>query len=373
MTTDPLQQLSEAGVSVWLDDLSRQRLTSGNLADLMSHRRVVGVTSNPTTFAAALTDAEEYDQQVRDLAGRRATVDDAVREITVADVQQACDLLSGTWERTGAVDGRVSLEVDPRLAHDTEATVAQAADLWKTVDRPNLMIKIPATAEGLPAITRSLADGISVNVTLIFSVQRYREVMDAFFDGLEQARANGHDLSTLSSVASFFVSRVDAEIDRRLEQIGTDTATGLRGQAALANARLAYAAHREAFESPRWATLEDAGALRQRPLWASTGVKNPDYPDTLYVTELVAPDVVNTMPEKTLEAFADHGEVLGDRVSGRGDEARATFDALAAAGVDLDDAFAVLEREGVEKFAKSWQELLETVDGQLGKALSSPG
>ncbi len=368
MTTDPLQTLSEAGVSVWLDDLSRQRLTSGNLAGLISERHIVGLTSNPTTFAAAMADADEYRAQVRELAARDATVDNAVRELTIADVQQACDLFSGTWESTGAVDGRVSLEVDPRLANDTEATVARAADLWKSVDRPNLMIKIPGTAEGLPAITRSLADGISVNVTLIFAVERYREVMDAFFDGLEQARANGHDLSTLSSVASFFVSRVDAEIDRRLTEIGTDVGLALRGQAALANARLAYAAHQEAFESVRWATLEDAGALRQRPLWASTGVKNPDYPDTLYVTELVAPGVVNTMPEKTLHAFAAHGEVLGDRVSGRGDEARGVFDALAAAGVDLDDVFAVLEREGVEKFAKSWKELLETVDGQLSKA-----
>lgn len=368
--TDPLVALSEAGVSVWLDDLSRQRLTSGNLAGLASERHIVGLTSNPTTFAAAVADADEYQAQVRELAARGATVDEAVREITVADVQQACDLFSGTWESTAAVDGRVSLEVDPRLAHDTEATVEQAADLWKIVDRPNLMIKIPGTAEGLPAISRSLADGISVNVTLIFSVERYREVMNAFFDGLEQARSNGHDLSMLGSVASFFVSRVDAEIDRRLTEIGTDAALELRGRAALANARLAYAAHREAFESVRWATLEDGGALRQRPLWASTGVKNPDYPDTLYVTELVAPDVVNTMPEKTLQAFADHGEVLGDRVSGRDGEARDVFDALAAAGVDLADVFAVLERDGVEKFAQSWQELLETTGAQLSKAAS---
>ncbi|MPZ65948.1 MAG: transaldolase [Pseudonocardiaceae bacterium] len=366
--TDPLLALSEAGVSIWLDDLSRQRLTSGNLAGLTSERHIVGLTSNPTTFAAAVADADEYQAQIRELAARGATVDDAVREITVADVQQACDLFSGTWESTAAVDGRVSLEVDPLLAHDTEATVEQAADLWKIVDRPNLMIKIPGTAEGLPAITRSLADGISVNVTLIFSVERYRDVMDAFFDGLEQARSNGHDLSMLGSVASFFVSRVDAEVDHRLTEIGTDAALALRGQAALANARLAYAAHRQAFDSVRWATLEDAGALRQRPLWASTGVKNPDYPDTLYITELVAPDVVNTMPEQTLHAFADHGEVLGDRVSGRGDEARGVFDALAAAGIDLADVFAVLERDGVENFAKSWQELLETAAEQLSKA-----
>ncbi|MPZ97652.1 MAG: transaldolase [Propionibacteriales bacterium] len=370
-TSDPLQDLSEAGVAVWLDDLSRQRLTSGDLAALMTDRHVVGVTSNPTTFAAAVIDAEDYAPQVRELAARGASVDDAVREIITADVQQACDLFSGTWESTGAVDGRVSLEVDPRLAHDTQATIAQAAALWKTVDRPNLMIKIPATSEGLPAITRSLADGISVNVTLIFAVDRYREVLDAFLDGLEQARANGHDLSTLTSVASFFVSRVDTEVDRRLTGIGTEQARGLLGQAAVSNARLAYAAYQEAFETVRWATLEEAGAHRQRPLWASTGVKNPDYADTRYVTELVAPGVVNTMPEKTMHAFADHGEVLGDRVTGTADRARASFDALTAAGVDLDDALAVLEREGVEKFTKSWTELLETVEGQLSQAAGS--
>ncbi|MQA15127.1 MAG: transaldolase [Pseudonocardiaceae bacterium] len=370
-TSDPLQALSAAGVAVWLDDLSRQRLTSGDLAALMTDRHVVGVTSNPTTFATAVTDAEDYAPQVRELAARGASVDDAVREIITADVQQACDLFSGTWESTGGVDGRVSLEVDPRLAHDTQATIAQAAALWKTVDRPNLMIKIPATPEGLPAITCSLADGISVNVTLIFSVDRYREVLDAFLDGLEQARANGHDLATLTSVASFFVSRVDTEVDRRLTEIGTEQARGLLGLAAVANARLAYAAYQDVFETVRWATLEEAGAHPQRPLWASTGVKNPDYADTRYVTELVAPGVVNTMPEKTMHAFADHGEVLGDRVTGTADRARASFDALTAAGVDLDDALAVLEREGVEKFTKSWTELLETVERQLSQAAGS--
>ncbi|MGH3979496.1 MAG: transaldolase [Pseudonocardiaceae bacterium] len=370
-TTNPLQALSAAGVSIWLDDLSRQRLTSGNLASLINDRNVVGVTSNPTIFAAAMADAEDYAGQVRELATRGASADEAVREITVADVQQACDLFSGTWERTGGVDGRVSLEVDPRLAHDTRATIAQAADLWKTVDRPNLMVKIPATREGLPAITRSLADGISVNVTLIFSPLRYLEVMEAFLDGLEQARANGHDLTILASVASFFVSRVDTEVDRRLTGLGTPEALALQGKAAVANARLAYAAHQDVFESTRWAALEDAGAHPQRPLWASTGVKNPDYPDTLYVRELIAPGVVNTMPEKTLHAFADHGEVPGDRVSGTGEQASATFDALAAAGVDVDDVFVTLEREGVEKFAKSWVELIETVEGQLAKAARS--
>ena len=254
-TTDPLLALSEAGVSIWLDDLSRHRIISGDLAELITQRHVVGVTSNPTVFAHAVEHAEDYDEQVRVLAARGASVEEAVREITVADVQSACDLFSGVWETTGGVDGRVSLEVDPRLAHDTAATLAQAAELWKLVDRLNLMIKIPATGEGLPAITGALADGISVNVTLVFSVQRYREVMAAFFAGLEQASANGHDVASIASVASFFVSRVDTEIDKRLEVIGTEPALALRGLAAVANARLAYAAYQEEFGSPRWTRL----------------------------------------------------------------------------------------------------------------------
>ncbi len=368
MTAGRLQELSAAGVSIWLDDLSRQRLTSGGLAELISEHSIVGVTSNPTIFASALADADDYAEQVWGLAERGASVDEAVREITVADVQQACDVLSGTWETTGGEDGRVSLEVDPRLAHDTDGTIANALDLWKTVDRPNLMVKIPATAEGLPAITSALADGVSINVTLIFSLERYRQVMDAFLAGLEQARANGHDLATISSVASFFVSRVDTEVDRRLEEIGSEQAFGLRGTAALANARLAYEAYQETHETVRWAALEEVGARPQRPLWASTGVKNPDYPDTLYVTELVAPGIVSTMPEKTLRAFTDHGEVHGDRVSGTGDEARQVFASLAEVGVDVDDVFAVLEREGVEKFVASWTELGETVATQLAGA-----
>jgi transaldolase len=370
-TTDALQALSKAGVSIWLDDLSRQRITSGNLADLITNRHVVGVTSNPTIFAHAMKHAEDYDEQVRALAARGASVEETVREITVADVQLACDVLSGTWETTGRLDGRVSLEVDPRLAHDCAATLAQAAELWKTVDRPNLMIKIPATAEGLPAITGALADGISVNVTLVFSVQRYREVMAAFFAGLEQAGANGHDLSSIVSVASFFVSRVDTEVDKRLEAIGTEPALALRGQAAVANARLAYAAYQQEFATPRWARLHDAGARPQRPLWASTGVKNPAYPDTKYITELVVPGVVNTMPENTMLAFADHGEVLGDQVSGTAGQAQRVFDELAEVGIDIDDVFAVLEREGAEKFEASWSELAETVAGQLAQAAPS--
>lgn len=369
-STDPLHALSEAGVSVWLDDLSRQRINSGNLTELITGSHVVGVTSNPTTFASAVTHADDYAAQVRELGQRGASVDEAVREITVADVQLACDVFSGTWESTAGVDGRVSLEVDPRLAYDTDATLTQACELWKMVDRPNLMIKIPATAEGLPAITRTLAEGISVNVTLIFSVQRYREVMDAFLAGMEQARAAGHELAGMSSVASFFVSRVDTEVDKRLAAIDTEQALALRGFAAVANARLAYAAYEQVFGTPRWAGLAQAGAQPQRPLWASTGVKDPAYPDTKYITELVAPGVVNTMPEKTLLAFAEHGEVLGDQVSGRVDEAQRNLDALTAVGIDLEEVFAVLERDGVEKFAASWADLRQTVSTQLTKAAS---
>jgi transaldolase len=368
MSNDRLGQLAGAGVSIWLDDLSRERLNNGNLQELITDKHVVGVTTNPTIFASALAKGESYDAQIRELAARGASVEDAVREITVADVQQACDVFSGTWEATNGVDGRVSLEVDPGLARDTEGTVAQALDLWKAVDRPNLLVKIPATEAGLPAITRALAEGVSVNVTLIFSVERYRAVMGAFLDGLEQAAANGHQLAGIASVASFFVSRVDTEIDKRLEAIGTDEALALRGKAGVANSRLAYAAFQEVFSSDRWKALEAKGARPQRPLWASTGVKNPDYPDTLYVTELVVADTVNTMPEKTLLAFADHGEVQGDRVTGTGAEAQEVFDALERVGIDLPDVFRVLEDEGVEKFEKSWTELGDTVTGQLQQA-----
>ncbi|MGH3550045.1 MAG: transaldolase [Pseudonocardiaceae bacterium] len=366
-STDTLAALSEAGVSIWLDDLSRQRINSGNLIELITEKHVVGVTSNPTIFAHAVEHAEDYAQQVNQLAARGASVDDAVREITIADVRQACDVFSGTWETSGGIDGRVSLEVSPQLAHDTDATLAQAAELWKLVDRPNVMIKIPATVEGLGAITGALADGISVNVTLVFSVQRHREVMAAFFAGLEGAAANGYDLATITSVASFFVSRVDTEVDKRLEVIGTEEALALRGQAAVANARLAYAAYQQQFCTQRWAQLKQAGARPQRPLWASTGVKNPAYPDTKYVTELIAPGVVNTMPENTLLALADHGEVPGDQISGTAEQAQRVFDELTEVGIDLDDVFVVLEREGVEKFDASWSELSETVAGQLAK------
>ncbi|CRK56332.1 Transaldolase [Alloactinosynnema sp. L-07] len=366
--TDNLKALSDAGVSIWLDDLSRERLTSGNLAELIRDKHIVGVTTNPTIFAGALSDGEAYDEQVRELAARDASLDAVVRELTTTDVRNACDLFRSHHSATDGVDGRVSIEVDPRLAADTEATVAEAQDLWKTVDRPNLLVKIPATVEGLPAITRTLAEGISVNVTLIFSVERYRAVMEAYLSGLEKAKENGHNLKAIESVASFFVSRVDTEVDKRLDTIGTDAALALRGKAAVANARLAYAAFQEVFSGERWEALAAEGARAQRPLWASTGVKNPDYVDTMYVDDLVVADTVNTMPEKTLHAVADHGKISGDTVTGTGPAAQAVFDELAAVGIDIDDVYQVLETEGVDKFEKSWTELLDTVQGQLDKA-----
>ena len=361
-----LAALSAAGVSVWLDDLSRDRLRSGNLQQLIDTRSIVGVTTNPSIFQAALSKGTAYDAQVAELAERGADVDAVIRTATTDDVREACDVLRPQWNNSNGVDGRVSIEVDPRLAHDTDKTVLQAIELWKIVDRPNLLIKIPATKAGLPAITAVIAEGISVNVTLIFSVERHREVMDAYLAGLEAARAAGHDLNNIHSVASFFVSRVDTEIDARLEKIGTKEALELRGKAGVANARLAYAAYDEVFGSGgRWTALAEAGAWVQRPLWASTGVKNPDYSDTLYVTELVAPDTVNTMPEKTLDAVADHGRVRGDTIEGTAAESQAVFDELTAVGVDLTDVFRHLEEDGVQKFEKSWEELLEATQAQL--------
>lgn len=369
MTQNPnLAALSAAGVSVWLDDLSRERLQTGNLQQLIDTRSVVGVTTNPSIFQAALSKGTAYDAQVKELAERGADVDATIRTVTTDDVRNACDVLAKAYEASGGVDGRVSIEVDPRLAHDTDKTILQAIELWKIVDRPNLLIKIPATLAGLPAITAVIAEGISVNVTLIFSVERHRAVIDAYLAGLEAAAEAGHDLSKIHSVASFFVSRVDTEIDARLEKIGTEAALALRGQAGVANARLAYAAYEEVFGGERFAALKESGARVQRPLWASTGVKNPDYSDTLYVTELVAANTVNTMPEKTLEAVADHGVVTGDTISGTAAAAQEVFDKLSAIGIDLPDVFKVLEDEGVDKFEKAWGELLEATQGQLDAA-----
>ncbi len=364
MTQNPrLAELSEQGVAVWLDDLSRDRLQTGNLADLVQSHSVVGVTTNPTIFAAAISGSEIYDDQVADLAIRGVDVEEAVRMITAYDVRWACDVLAPVAERTGQ-DGRVSLEVDPRSAHDEHKTVAEAQQLWWLVDRPNLFIKIPAMLEGLPAITDCIAAGISINVTLIFSIERYRAVMDAYCTGLERRAGAGESFDGLESVASFFVSRVDTEVDKRLEAAGADP--GLFGRAGIANAQLAYQAYEEVIGSDRWAALEAKGAKVQRPLWASTGVKNPDYSDTMYITQLVAPDTVNTMPEKTMQAYADHGEV-GSPVQKEYDTATATMAAITDAGIDLDDVYATLEREGVEKFEKSWEELLDSVREEMSK------
>jgi transaldolase len=359
---EKLAELSSAGVAVWLDDLSRDRIRSGNLQSLVDEYSVVGVTTNPTIFAAAISGSESYDDQLHALAVRSVSVEEALRTITAADVRDACDLLAPVAERQPG-DGRVSLEVAPGLAHDTDATAAEAAHLWWLVDRKNLYIKIPATEAGLPAITTSISRGISVNVTLIFSLERYRAVMDAYLSGLEQRLAEDADadLSGIASVASFFVSRVDTEIDKRLEKAGADH---LKGKAALANAQLAYQAYEEVFSSDRWKALEAKGARPQRPLWASTGVKNPEYPDTLYVSELVAPGTVNTMPEKTMKAYADHGEP-GTPVQQTYEDAASVLKAVAEAGVDLDDVFRVIEEEGVQKFVDSWDELTESVRSEL--------
>ncbi|MGB3829272.1 MAG: transaldolase [Ornithinimicrobium sp.] len=367
-STDRLKQLSEAGVSIWLDDLNRPMIKEGELQSLLDDKHVVGVTTNPSIFAAALADGESYTDQIKDLAAEDADVEKTVFTITTEDVRDACDILHPVFERTDGVDGRVSIEVDPRMAADTEATVEMAQRLWDTVDRPNVLIKIPATVEGLPAISQTLAKGISVNVTLIFSLDRYRGVMNAFLTGLEQAREHNLDLSRIHSVASFFVSRVDAEIDDRLEKLDTDDARDLLGKAGIANARLAYQAFEEVFSTPRWQNLADDGAHAQRPLWASTGVKNPDYPDTMYVTDLVAPQTVNTMPAKTMDAAQDHAEITGDTVTGNYEHAQEVLDSLERVGVSYADVVEVLEEEGVEKFEKSWSELLDTVQSELDKA-----
>lgn len=366
-SSTPLARLADAGVAIWLDDLSRERLRTGNLAELVEAKGVVGVTTNPSIFASALAKGDAYDAQLRELAADGADVDAAVFRITTDDVRQAADVLRPVYDATDGVDGRVSIEVDPRLAKDTEGTIASARSLWATVDRPNVFIKIPATREGLPAITAVLAEGISVNVTLIFSLQRYSDVIDAFQSGLEQAQANGHDLAPIESVASFFVSRVDAAIDPRLDALGTPEAAALRGKAAIANARLAYALYQDALGDERWKALSRAGAHPQRPLWASTGVKDKAYPDTLYVDELVVAGVVNTMPEATLNAVADHGGDGRDTVTGTRPESQVVIDSLRDLGIDIDEVTEQLEVEGVDKFTASWGDLLTTVsDGLAG-------
>jgi transaldolase len=363
--SDVLGELTQAGVSVWLDDISRDRLTTGNLAALIKDFHVQGVTSNPTIFANALAKGDAYEQQIKDLAIRGVSVDEASRMITTFDIRWAADVLRPVYDRTNGVDGRVSIEVDPRLARRTDPSIAEAKQLWWLVDRPNVLIKIPATAEGVPAITAVLAEGISVNVTLIFSLERYGEVIDAYFAGLEAAAAAGHDISTIASVASFFVSRVDTEVDKRLAAIGTDEAHALKGKAAIANARLAYELYEQKLATPRWAALAAKGAKVQRPLWASTSTKDPSFPDTMYVVDLVVKDTVNTMPEATLHATADHGVLHGDTVHGTYDESREVFARLEALGISYDDVVKVLEDEGVSKFDVSWNEMLQTIQNEL--------
>ncbi|MCU1416285.1 MAG: tal [Schumannella sp.] len=374
MADSRTQQLSDIGVSIWLDDLSRERIQSGGLQKLIDERNVVGVTTNPTIFATALAKGNAYDDKVAALAASGTSVHDAVFEIITADVTDACDVFRPVYDATDGQDGRVSIEVEPGLAHDTAGTAAQAEQLWAKVDRINAMIKIPATVEGLGAITAATAKGISVNVTLIFSLERHRQVIAAYLDGLEQAKAAGIDLSTIRSVASFFVSRVDTEIDKRLaalqgdDEAQRDRAEQLKSKAGVANAQLAYKLFEEEFATDRAKALLAAGAHVQRPLWASTGVKDPNLPDTLYVTELAVDGVVNTMPEKTMEATFDHAPLHGDAVRGSYEAAQKVLDDLAALGVDYDDVTALLEKEGVEKFIVSWNELLDTVSAALEAA-----
>lgn len=362
------QHLSRAGVSIWLDDLSRSRIESGELGALIESHDVVGVTTNPTIFAGAIAGGAGYAERIAACATRGLGVSDTIVELTTADVADACDVFAEVYADTGGRDGRVSIEVEPGLARDTAGTVAQARELWAKVDRPNAMIKIPATVEGLEAITETIAAGISVNVTLIFSLERYRQVINAYLTGLERARAAGVDVAGIHSVASFFVSRVDSEIDGRLNAIGTDEALALKGQSGVANACLAYEVFEQSFATERARLLLDLGANPQRPLWASTGVKDPALPDTLYVAELVAPGAVNTMPEATLRAFADHGEVRGDTVTSEYLESNQLLNAIAAQGIDYVEVTEKLELEGLQKFDASWDELCGTVERELRKA-----
>jgi transaldolase len=364
----PTAELSAAGVSIWLDDLSRELLETGRLDGLIEDRNVVGVTTNPTIFASALSKGERYADQIKELAAAGTDVTASIFEITTQDVANASDRFRSIYEQTNGFDGRVSIEVEPGFAHDTQNTIEQAKFLHEKVGKENVLIKIPATLEGLEAITETIAAGISVNVTLIFSLERYRAVIDAYLGGLEKAKAAGHDLTKIHSVASFFVSRVDTEIDKRLEAIGTDEAKALKSKAGIANAQLAYQVFEQAFASERATALLEAGANVQRPLWASTGVKDPSLPDTLYVSGLVAPHTVNTMPGKTLEAAFDHAEITGDTITGSYEAAQKVLDDLAAAGIDYDDVVGLLEKEGVDKFVVSWGELVDSVKTALESA-----
>ena len=357
--SDNLKELSQAGVSIWLDDLSRDRLQSGSLAKLIEESNVVGVTTNPSIFSAAIKGSALYREDILALKSSGKGTAEIVTELTTKDVKDACDLFLPVFTRTKGVDGRVSIEVDPFYAHETDKTIVQGKDLWNIVNRPNLLIKVPATLEGLPAIEELTASGISVNVTLIFSVERYEKVMDAYLRGLERRFANGEEVSEIHSVASFFISRIDFEIDRRLDAQGA--ASPLRGKIAVANAHLAYEAFLKMTASDRWKKLAMAGAKLQRPLWASTGVKDKTYESTRYVIELVAQDCVNTMPEGTLNEVREHGHVRGDTISANLKESAQLLAGLKPAGIDFQEVVSLLEKDGVQKFADAWQELLDNV------------
>lgn len=365
--TSNLHRLHLAGVSPWLDQISRRMLDDGDLQRHVDDNAIRGVTSNPSIFAKAIVGTTDYDDQVGELAGRGAPTEEIIQTLMVDDLRRACDVLRPVYDDSNGNDGFVSVEVTPTLAHDTEATIAEAREWDKAIDRPNLLIKVPATPDGLPAIEQLTAEGISVNVTLVFSLQRYRSVMASHIAGLERAHADGLDLSRIASVGSFFISRMDVEVDRRLDEIGTDEALDLKGTTAIANGLLAYEAYLDTYRGDRWAELAAAGARVQRPLWASTSTKDPDYPDTLYVDSLVASNTVNTMPLSTIDAYQDHG---GFPVAfGPSDiaMAHATLDEMGEVGVDYDDVMDVLETEGVDKFSASWEEVVDDVDGEAAQ------
>ncbi len=363
MATSRIHGLAAAGVSVWSDQISRAMLDSGELALRVERDAVTGVTSNPTIFAGAIVGSSDYEAQLRDLKSSGLSTEDVARSLMTTDIQRGCDVLAGVHEATGGSDGFVSVEVSPTLAGETDATVAEARDWVKQISRPNLLVKVPATAEGVPAIRALIGEGISVNVTLIFSLDRYGEVINAYLDGLEDYKEAGGDVGVIASVASFFVSRFDSEVDPRLEAIDTEQALALRGMTAVANARVAYGMFLDSFGSDRFRDLAAAGARVQKPLWASTSTKNPDYPDLIYVEKLVARDTVNTMPLPTIDAYQDHGDPSPIQFGTDDIEtARRDLDRLGEIGVDYDDVVRVLEDEGVEKFTKSWHELLESVE-----------
>lgn len=370
MSANPrMQALTDAGVSIWLDDLDRTRIESGEIARLITDMCVRGVTTNPTIFDKAISSgATAYAEQIGQLARSGADTDAIIRALTTDDVRAACDVFQPVWQSTGNIDGRVSIEVEPDLARDTHGTIAQARELWTTVNRPNVFVKIPATVEGLPAISAAIAEGINVNVTLIFSVQRYREVVDAYLTGLEQAVAGGRDISSVTSVASFFISRIDTEVDNRLRVSEEPTAEGLLGKAAIASGRRAWAAYQNLLGTDRWKALESQGANPQRPLWASTGVKDPAYDPTRYVVDLVVRGCVNTMPSATMDVVAEKGVIPTDSVTDTDEMSEEVWDQLGDVGISELDVSNVLEAEGVQKFTDSWDQLKSTVAAAAAKA-----